>query len=72
MFTCIYVPALGEGLEPAGTGVIDSSQLPCWRWEQNPGAVEEQPVLSTAKSSLQSFKFVLICSTRGETQPHAC
>ena len=33
--------------------IIDSCELPCSDWEVNLGSLEEQPVLLTAKPSLQ-------------------
>ena len=37
-----------------GTGIADSCELPCGCWELNPGPSEEQLVLLTPESSLQS------------------
>lgn len=37
-----------------GTGITDSSELPCSCLELNPGPPEEQSVLSTSEPSLHS------------------
>jgi hypothetical protein len=49
---CLHV-CLFEGVIFPGTGVIDSCEQPCGCWDLNLGPLEEQPVLLTAKSSLQ-------------------
>lgn len=45
-----------------GSGITNDCDPPCECRELNPGAVEEQPILLTTKSSLQpqdgSFKYV--------------
>lgn len=40
-------------LDSSRTGVTDSCELSCWCWELNLYSLEEQPVLWTAKPSLQ-------------------
>ncbi|ERE65572.1 UDP-N-acetylglucosamine--peptide N-acetylglucosaminyltransferase subunit [Cricetulus griseus] len=52
-------PSYSDGsfnlLGSPGTGVIDSCEGPCRRWELNPDPLEKQSMLLTAESSLQSF-----------------
>ena len=48
---CLHV-CLRKGVRYAGTGVIDSCELPCGCWELNPGPLEEQSLLLTTESSL--------------------
>ena len=49
---CLYI-CLCEGVGSPGTGATDNCELPCGYWELNLGPLEEQPVLLTAKLSLQ-------------------
>ena len=42
-----------------GTGIKDGSQLPCGCWGPNPGPLQEQSVLLTARPSLQPHNFSL-------------
>jgi hypothetical protein len=52
--TCALSPwGPEEDMRPPGTGVTDGCELPCGCWKLNPGPLEEQPVLLTAKPSLQ-------------------
>ena len=41
-----------EDVRCPGTGVTDSSELPCGCWDLNPGSLEEQSMLLTAEPSL--------------------
>jgi hypothetical protein len=50
---CIGVLPACEGVRSPGTGVTDRYELLCGCWELNPVPLEEQPVLSTTKPSLQ-------------------
>lgn len=43
-----------EGVRSLGTGVTDDCEPPHWCWELNPGPLQEQQVLLTAESSLQT------------------
>ena len=47
---CVYRPERGNWIP--GTGVLDDCETPCGYWELNPGSLEQQPVLLTAKPSL--------------------
>ena len=48
---CLQRPENGVGIH--GTGITDGCELPCGRWELNPGPLEEQAVLLTTELSLQ-------------------
>lgn len=47
------LPAYMSVSDSPGTGITNSSVLSCGCWELNPVPLEEQPVLSTTKPSLQ-------------------
>jgi hypothetical protein len=57
-FACmhIYMPVACRDekvvLRVPGTGVTDSWESPCGRWESNSGALEEQLLVFTAEPSL--------------------
>jgi hypothetical protein len=44
-----------ESQKRAPDPITDGCESPCGCWELNSGPLEEQPVLSTFESSLQSF-----------------
>lgn len=43
-----------NGINVPGTGRTYASELPCACWKLNPGPLAEQPVVFTAKPSLQT------------------
>ena len=45
-------------MSDSGTGVTDSCELPCKRWELNPGPLEQSVLLST-EPSLQPLTSLL-------------
>lgn len=55
----VYIPHVYLVLREArrfkslGTEVIDNCELPCGRWEQNPGSQQEQEVLLITEPSLK-------------------
>ena len=46
-------------LDPPGTGVTDSCELPCGHWKSNLGPLKVQPVILTIESSLQFPSLIL-------------
>lgn len=48
------MPAKAEGSGCPSTRVIDDCEQPCRCWGKDPGPLEKQPLLLTAKPSLQS------------------
>ena len=42
---CLDPMETRKGMVSPGTGITDSCEPPCGRWELNPGPLEEQPVL---------------------------
>lgn len=58
---CIQCPqSPDKAVRSPGTRVSDGCELLCLCWEQNPGPLEEQPVVFTAGSSLQPPKGIFI------------
>jgi hypothetical protein len=52
------VPQKSEvGIGSSGTGIIDGYELLCGCWELNLGPLEEQQMLLTAETSIQSSVF---------------
>jgi hypothetical protein len=49
-----------EGVEFPRIGVIAGCELPCGCWGLNPGPLEEQPVLLTAKPLFQSRVYLFL------------
>jgi hypothetical protein len=45
---------LCEGVRSPETGATETCELACGCWKLNPGPLEEQPVLLTPETSLQS------------------
>jgi hypothetical protein len=62
----LYMTALSActpaGQKRASDHIIDGHEPPCGCWEEGPQ--EEQPVLLTAKPSLQSQKFIIFMGLR--------
>jgi hypothetical protein len=54
MYVCMYICYMcafesEEGIGFSETGITGSPELPCRRWELNPGPLHEQQVLLTAE-----------------------
>lgn len=50
-----------EGIVSPGTGIRDSWEPPCVRWESNPGPVEEQLMSLTTEPSLLLYFETVSC-----------
>ena len=66
---CLHV-CLNEGVGSPRPKVIGSCDLPYGCWELNPDPLEEQPVLLTAETSLQSLFNLLIPGLLGEPEAY--
>jgi hypothetical protein len=53
---CLVLKKARDRAEPLDTGVTDDCALSCGCWESNLRPLRDQPVLSTAKPSLQPPK----------------
>jgi hypothetical protein len=49
----VLFPCMSEGARSPRAGATGSHELPCWSWELNPDALEEQPELLSAEPSPQ-------------------
>ena len=58
-YVCCACRGQKESAGSLGTGVTDGCEPPCACWELTLGSLEEQPVLLTTESSLQSQRFML-------------
>lgn len=57
MYVCLVTGKPEEGVGLSGIVVTDDCEPRRVCWEPNPGRPEEQPLLITARSSLQSLHF---------------
>lgn len=58
LFMCVCLHDVPHGgFRSPGTGVTEGRELPCGRWEQNSGPLQEQQVLLTTKPALRFPSF---------------